>query len=228
MSSSSLIKYLFWIVRRIKTVLFHKKSLTALHCNLTVHSKVLTRYSSQRFFTTYFFLMFWWNNKIQSSIHFFSHRNQITFFSYIIWIRFSLLLWQRSTLSRAGSAQGSRNAHFIDWRQRETQQNDLIRLLQPHTCLTDITVRLETTHRHHRPHSSHRSHRSHSSHKCHEKRLRFDQKLQSETLRRTATRKHCYIASILHRETRLVTNYNDWMTKIRSMTWKQHLAHVYI
>ena len=43
------------------------------------------------------------------------------------------LMWQRSTLSRAGSAQGSRNAHFINRRQRETQQNDLIRLLQPLT-----------------------------------------------------------------------------------------------
>ena len=39
----------------------------------------------------------------------------------------------------AGSAQGSRNAHFINRRQRETQQNDLIRLLQPLTHLTQIT-----------------------------------------------------------------------------------------
>ena len=98
-----------------------------------------------------------------------------------------LWMWQRSTLSRAGSAQGSRNAHFINRRQRETQQYDLIRFLQPHTYLTeitDITVRFETTHRRHRRHRSHRSNRSHITHKCHEKRLDLT---RETSLRRTGT-----------------------------------------
>ena len=142
----------------------------------------------------------------------------------------AIFMWQRSTLSRAGSAQGSRNAHFINRRQRETQQNDLIRLLQPFsylTQITDITVRFETCHRRHRPHRSHRSHSSHITHKVSQKKAGFDQRNQSEMYSYTVSQ---YLTWNTHgRETRLVTNYNDWMTKIRNTVWEPSiLAHVYI
>ena len=102
---------------------------------------------------------------------------------------------------------------FYRLEQRETQQNDLIPLLQPHTCLTeitDITVCFETTHRRHRPHRSHRSHRSHITHKVSRKKAGFDQRNQSETYRHYSYTVSQYLTWKIHgRETRLVTNYND-------------------
>ena len=135
-------------------------------------------------------------------------------------------MWQRSTLSRAGSAQGSRNAHFIDWnRGKPSRMIWYVYYSLTHLTYTvrDITVRFETCHRRHRPH---RSHSSHTTHRVSRKRLDLDQKHQSETYTVSYTVNqmwiHCCTASILHRETRLNTNYNDWMTKIRNIAWKQH------
>ena len=138
-------------------------------------------------------------------------------------------MWQRSTLSRAGSAQGSRNAQFKDWnRGKPSRIVWYVYYSLTHLTYTvrDITVRFETCHRRHRPHRSHRSHTTHSSHSSHEKRLDLDQIHQSETYTICYTVSYTvnlYLTWRIHgRETRLNTNYNDWMTKIRNIAWKQH------
>ena len=134
-------------------------------------------------------------------------------------------MWQRSTLSHARSAQGSRNAHFINRRQEGNPAewfDTFITASHISHIQSDITVRFETCHRRHRPHRSHRSHSSHSSHTTHRvsrKKAGFrpetpvwDVQLHSQH----------WTTCILYRETRLNTNYNDWMTKIRNIAWKQH------